>query len=66
MKDVWTLRSELMGWIRDLVHAAPPLNLDVLVSKCLHLSVPPGRAKARHLLRSQQTFRWNVVFRLEF
>lgn len=51
MKDVWTLRSELMGWIRDMVHAAPPLNLDDSRQQVLAFVGPPGAGKSTTLAK---------------
>lgn len=51
MKDVWTQRSELMGWIRDMVHAAPPLNLDDSRQQVLAFVGPPGAGKSTTLAK---------------
>ena len=51
MKDVWTLRSELLGWIRDMVHAAPPLNLDDSCQQVLAFVGPPGAGKSTTLAK---------------
>jgi len=51
MKDVWTLRSELLGWVRDMVHAAPPLNLDDRRQQVLAFIGPPGAGKSTTLAK---------------
>ncbi|MCY2984597.1 MAG: hypothetical protein NTY15_13310 [Planctomycetota bacterium] len=51
MKDVWTLRSELLGWIRDLVHAAPPWNLEDSRQQVLAFVGPPGAGKSTTLAK---------------
>ena len=51
IKDVWTLRSELLGWIRDMVHAAPPLALDDSRQRVLAFIGPPGAGKSTTLAK---------------
>jgi flagellar biosynthesis protein FlhF len=51
IKDVWTLRSELMGWIRDMVHAAPPLNIESSCQQVLAFVGPPGAGKSTTLAK---------------
>ena len=51
MQDVWTLRSELLGWIRDLVHAAPPICLDGSRQQVLAFVGPCGSGKTTSLAK---------------
>ena len=50
-QDVWTLRSELLGWIRDLVHAAPPIPLDGSRQQVLAFVGPSGAGKTTTLAK---------------
>ena len=50
-QDAWTLRSELLGWIRDLVHAAPPINLEDARQQVLAFVGPPGSGKTTSLAK---------------
>lgn len=50
-QDVWTLRSELLGWIRDLVHAAPPIPLDASRQQVLAFVGPSGAGKTTTLAK---------------
>ena len=50
-QDVWTLRSELLGWIRDLVHAAPPIALDGSRQQVLAFVGPSGAGKTTTLAK---------------
>gem|GEM_PF-2158667 len=50
-QDVWTLRSELLGWIRDLVHAAPPIPLDASRQHVLAFIGPSGAGKTTTLAK---------------
>lgn len=45
MRDVWTLRSELQGLIRDFVHVAPPVELDDSRQQVIALVGPSGAGK---------------------
>ncbi len=49
--DVWTLRYEILGWIRDLVHAAPPVDLDDSRQQVLAFIGPPGTGKTTSLAK---------------
>lgn len=51
MQDVWTVRSELLGWIRDMVHAAPPINLEDARQQVLAFVGPPGSGKTTSLAK---------------
>ncbi len=51
MQDVWTLRSEILGWIRDLVHAAPPMPLDTSKQQVIALVGPAGAGKTTSLAK---------------
>jgi flagellar biosynthesis protein FlhF len=51
MKDVWTLRSEILGWVRDMVHAAPPLELESSRQQVLAFIGPPGAGKSTTLAK---------------
>jgi len=51
MQDVWTVRSELLGWIRELVHAAPPINLEDTRQQVLAFVGPPGSGKTTSLAK---------------
>lgn len=51
MQDVWTVRSELLGWIRDMVHAAPPINLEDDRQQVLAFVGPPGSGKTTSLAK---------------
>ena len=50
-QDVWTLRSELLGWIRDLVRAAPPIPFDVSRQHVLAFIGPSGAGKTTTLAK---------------
>ena len=50
-QDVWTLRSELLGWIRDLVHAAPPICLDGSRQQVFAFIGPCGSGKTTSLAK---------------
>ncbi len=51
MQDVWTLRAELLGWIRDLVHAAPPIALNDARQQVIAFVGPPGSGKTTSLAK---------------
>ena len=51
MQDIWTIRSELLGWIRDLVHAAPPINLEDARQQVIAFVGPPGSGKTTSLAK---------------
>jgi flagellar biosynthesis protein FlhF len=51
MQDVWTLRSELLSWIRDLVHAAPPICLDESRQQVFAFIGPCGSGKTTSLAK---------------
>lgn len=51
MQDVWTVRSELLGWIRDMVHAAPPFNLEDARQQVIAFVGPPGSGKTTSLAK---------------
>jgi len=51
MVDVWTVRSELQGWIRDFIHAAPPLILDDSKQQVIALVGPSGTGKTTTLAK---------------
>ncbi len=50
-QDVWKLRSEILGWIRDLVHAAPPMPLDHSKQQVIALVGPAGAGKTSSLAK---------------
>ncbi len=50
-QDVWKLRSEILGWIRDLVHAAPPMPLDHPKQQVIALVGPAGAGKTSSLAK---------------
>ena len=49
--DVWTLRSEIQGWIRDLVHAAPPVAVEDTRQQVIALVGPAGAGKTTTLAK---------------
>lgn len=51
MQDVWTLRSELQGLIRDLVHVAPPVVTDDSRQQVIALVGPSGAGKTTTLAK---------------
>ena len=51
MRDVWTVRSEILSWIRDWVHAAPPMELDHSHQQVIALVGPTGAGKTTSLAK---------------
>ena len=51
MQDVWTLRSELQSLIRDLVHVAPPVDMDDSRQQVIALVGPSGAGKTTTLAK---------------
>ena len=51
MLDVWTLRSEIQRWIRDLVHAAPPVTFEDTRQQVIALVGPAGAGKTTTLAK---------------
>ncbi|HUP77197.1 MAG TPA: hypothetical protein VM260_01460 [Pirellula sp.] len=49
--DIWTLRSEIQGWIRDLVRAAPPVALEETRQQVIALVGPAGAGKTTTLAK---------------
>ena len=50
-RDVWTLRSEILSWIRDCVHAAPLLELAVSNQQVIAFVGPAGAGKTTSLAK---------------
>ena len=50
-QDVWSLRSELLGWIRDIVHAAPPISIEGSRQRVLAFVGPCGAGKTTSLAK---------------
>jgi len=50
-QDIWSLRSEVRTWIRDLVHASPPLKVDPTRQQVIALIGPPGAGKSTSLAK---------------
>lgn len=51
MQDIWTLRSDLQGLIRDLVHVAPPIVFDDSRQQVIALVGPSGAGKTTTLAK---------------
>ncbi len=55
-KDIWSLRSEVRGWIRDLVHVAPPHEEFDSRQRVIALIGPPGAGKSTTLAKIAANF----------
>ena len=55
-QDIWSLRSEVSGWIRDLVRAAPPIQLNDSDRQVIALVGPPGAGKTTALAKIAANF----------
>ncbi len=54
-RDAWSLRSEILTWIRDFVHCAPPLDLDSRNTLRIALIGPTGAGKTTTIAKIAAT-----------
>ena len=54
-QDAWSLRSEILTWVRDFVHCAPPLDLDSRSPLRIALIGPTGAGKTTTIAKLAAT-----------
>ena len=54
-RDAWSLRSEILTWVRDFVHCAPPLDLDSRSPLRIALIGPTGAGKTTTIAKLAAT-----------
>ena len=56
-RDAWSLRSEILTWVRDFVHCAPPLDLDLDSRSPLRIALigPTGAGKTTTIAKLAAT-----------
>lgn len=55
-RDAWSLRSELLAWVRDMVHCAPPMDLGSSGVSRLALIGPTGAGKTTTVAKLAASF----------